>query len=111
MRSGPPPRDEVGAPPEAVTSAPVRELYPTMDARFILVEIGKLMSQTEANTKAVNELGGKISSLEQTVKNAALIGKVVIAVITVLAGLIWWLASTLWPLRDKLIPIFFGGNT
>jgi hypothetical protein len=100
-------RDE-GAPPERPVGEPIRDLHPTMDARFVLVEIGKLMSQTEANTKALEIIGGKLDALERSVSNASLIGKVLVGVFVLLAGGIWWLGSVLWPLRDKLIAIFDG---
>ena len=92
----------IGAPPEPPAGEPIRELYPTMDARFVLVEIGKLMSQTEANTKAVDKLSEKISSLDGSFKTAKTIGRVIIAALVIVGGGIWWLAGALWPFRDKL---------
>lgn len=79
-----------------------------MDARFVLIEIGKLMHQAETTAKALDKLGDKIANLDGTVRNAMLIGKVLLAVIVVMAGGIWWLASALWPFRDKLFAIFSG---
>lgn len=79
-----------------------------MDARFILIEVGKLMKETEGNTKALDKLGDKISTLDNTVKSAMLVGKVIVAVVVVLAGGVWWLGSALWPLKDKLFAVLTG---
>ncbi len=59
---------ESGPPPESAMGAPVRDLHPTMDARFVLVEIGKLTSKVDrliddvaTLTRNVSELRGHVA--------------------------------------------------
>ncbi len=92
MASGPrPPQfDEEGPPPERPAGEPVRDLYPTMDARFILVEIGKLTSMVERLIKDVSGQGDKIDTLRHQVtfvKGAIWVAASVFAA----AGAIGWL--------------------
>jgi hypothetical protein len=102
------PIDDSAPPPNTTSGAPVRELYPAMDARFILVEIGKLLHEGEAHTKAIEKLTDKIGSLDSTVRNAALTGKLILGMTALGAGALWWIGARLWPLREKLLAIIAG---
>lgn len=103
------PRSDIsGPPPEEPPSAPIRELHPTMDARFILVEIGKLMNQGEANTRLLEKLGDKVSAMDDTIKTTKLIGKIIIVIFSALVGLLWWICTILWPMKDKILSVFSG---
>ena len=101
--------EDTGPSPEGPAGAPVRDLFPAMDARFVLVEIGKLSNQMAANTRAIERLADKVSDIELTVKTTKTVGIVLAGVFTAVAGGIWWLATTLWPLRTKLVEIINGG--
>jgi hypothetical protein len=79
-----------------------------MDARFILVEIGRLTSTMETVTKSLDRLDDKVSRLERTVATTLTTGKVLVGVGAALAGGVWWLGTALWPLRHKLASVIEG---
>ncbi len=78
------------------------------ESTFILVELGKLMSQSETTTRTLDKLSDKVSRLGDTVKAARIVGTVLIGVVTLLAGAMWWLGAALWPVRQKLVAILLG---
>ena len=79
-----------------------------MDARFVLVEIGKLSNQMESNTKALDKLSDKVGSIDDTIKTAKTVGWVLGGVCSITFGIVWWILSILWPIRGKLLPIISG---
>lgn len=69
---GRPPRNpreggEVGPPPERPIGEPVRDLYPVMDARFVLVEIGKLTSKVDRLISDVADLSTAVEGVQRKV--------------------------------------------
>jgi hypothetical protein len=49
-----------------------------------------------------------VSKLEDTVKGARIVGTVLIGLVTLLAGGVWWIGAALWPVRQKLIAAILG---
>lgn len=45
------------------TGDPMHDLYPAMDARFVLVEVGKLTTKVDRLIEDVGKLGGKVDTL------------------------------------------------
>ena len=50
-----------------LTGDPMHELYPAMDARFVLVEVGKLTTKVDRLIEDVAKLGGKVDILRSQV--------------------------------------------
>jgi hypothetical protein len=59
--------DETGPPPDSAVGAPVRDLHPVMDARFILTEVSKLTTQVERLIADVKEQGGKLDEVQHQI--------------------------------------------
>lgn len=106
VRKQPRQNEEVGEPQEAF-GAPPRELYPVTDARAIFVEMGKLSKQSEITAAALDRLTEKVSKVDDTVRSAYLVGKVLIVVFVPIMAALGWIISFLWPLRHKLAEIIF----
>jgi hypothetical protein len=83
------------APSEAdLAQVTPRDLYPTSDIRFVLVELGKinseiknLVEETKKHTTKFDEVGGKIHNLEKVIHGFYVAG----AVLAVVAVGFWWL--------------------
>lgn len=70
---------------------PMHDLYPAMDARFVLVEIGKLTGKVDRLVEDVAKLGGNVDVLRgqvSFVKGAAWIIGALVLVVAPLASLL-----------------------
>jgi hypothetical protein len=61
----PPPTEDVA--PDGQAEVTPRDLYPTSDIRFVLVEIGKLSTKTDRLVEDVKSHSGKIDRLRMTI--------------------------------------------
>jgi hypothetical protein len=66
LAKGTPPQDQNTTPEEFPSVSP-RELYPTSDIRFVIVEIAKLTTKVERLIEDVNGHGDKIDALRHQV--------------------------------------------
>ena len=88
-------RDE-GPPPERPAGEPIRDLYPTMDARFVLVEIGKLGSKVDRLIDDVKSSSDRLDAVRHQitfVKGAMWVLGAVVTIITV--GALWYVSGRL----------------
>lgn len=90
MAKNPPPRS-VDTPPTDFASAPPRDLHPTSDIRFVIVEVAKLTKLTERLLSDVKDQGDKIDKLREQ----ATYIKGAIATATVAIGVAIWVAANI----------------
>lgn len=78
-----PPRDFANVP------AP-RDLYPTSDIRFVLIELGRISERIEALVRKVDCVGdrlGKVETAIDRVKTGLIVGA---AIFSIVGALFWW---------------------
>jgi hypothetical protein len=84
-----PPSEDIGPPPESAVGAPVRDLHPTMDARFVLTEVSKLSTLVEHLIADVKEQGSQIDALRHQVAwfkgGVAILGTLIVVIPVVIA--------------------------
>jgi hypothetical protein len=86
-----PPSDDIGPPPESAVGAPVCDLHPTMDTRFVLTEVRQLSALVECLIADVREQGSQIDALRHQVtwfKGGVAILGTLIVIIPVLIALV-----------------------
>jgi hypothetical protein len=89
------PSDESGPPPET-SGAPIWELYPVSDIRFVLVEIGKLSTQVQRLIADTGKHGDRIDEVRHQIS-------FVKGALWVIGGLVVIFgAVATWYLKDKL---------
>jgi hypothetical protein len=85
---------EEGPPPERPAGEPIRDLYPTMDARFVLVEIGKLGSKVDRLIDDVKSSSDRLDAVRHQitfVKGALWVLGFVVTILA--AGVFWYLSG------------------
>lgn len=87
---------ESGPPPERPVGEPIRDLYPTMDARFVLVEIGKLSTKVDRLIDDVRNSANRLDDVRHQitfVKGAMWVMGGLLALVLLLGG--WYLSGRL----------------
>lgn len=82
--------------PEEFAQTPPRDLHPTSDIRFVMVNIGVLSSKVDSLIKSVDSHGDKIDDLRHKVsfvKGAMWVFGGVLAVLSV--ALVWYFSGKL----------------
>lgn len=89
-------RTQNEAPPSSVAQTTPRDMYPTSDIRFVMLEIGKLSANVDRLIADVKSHGDKID----TIRHQATYVKATIAtgavLITAAVGLAAWLLNAKW---------------
>lgn len=91
VASAPPPPPDSPTEPESFPQTTPRDLHPTSDIRFVMIEVAKLSTQVERLIKDVGEQDGKIDGLMH--QSTYIKGGLAVAVITL--GLFGWFISEL----------------
>ena len=78
--------EDIGPPSESAVGAPIRDLHPTMDARFVLTEVSKLSTLVERLIADVKDQGEKIDDLRHQVTWAKAIIGIVGGLLTLVAA-------------------------
>ena len=63
----PPKSSDQAAPPEELAQVPPRDLYPTSDIRFVMVEIGKLSANVDRLIQDVGSQSTKVDTIRHQV--------------------------------------------
>jgi hypothetical protein len=80
-----------------------RDLHPTSDIRFVMVELGKLTSTTSRLVADVEKLDTHIQKLNGAFNWAKGFAIAAVVLVPLCAGIIWWLiGGELTQIRDKL---------
>jgi hypothetical protein len=77
-------------PPREVASVTPKDLYPTSDIRFVLVELGKVGTKLDRLIEDVGKQSEKLGKLETTVdrvRTGAIVGAVILSGTI---ALFWW---------------------
>ena len=92
----------LGNPSEYPKSQP-RDLHPTSDIRFVMVEVGKLSANVERLITDVSSQGKKIDAVQHQVsfvKGAIWVAGVVLGLIVIISG--WYLTGRFSALFDAI---------
>lgn len=77
--------------PAEFAQVPPRDLYPTSDIRFVLVEVGKLSASVERLIEDVNSQSGKVDAIRHQVsfiKGAMWASGILIAAVIAIGGFV-----------------------
>lgn len=81
--------DENGPPPEQL-GAPVRDLYPVSDIRFVMVEIGKLNTLVNRLISDTSKHGDKIDEVRHQITYVKGALSVIFALLAVFGAVLVW---------------------
>ena len=85
--------DSLSVVPTDIANVPPRDLYPTSDIRFVMIEIGKLSAKVDALRDDSSLASTKLAAVETAIDRARHGAFVMIAILTIVGGIFWWMVG------------------